>query len=672
MKEVFGVEEFETAFYYDGNDLGSVYTKEATHFRVWAPTASRVLLHLYKEGAGDNLITSIDMKKDVGGTWYYKAFGDLDGVYYTYLVTVGGVTQEAVDIYARAVGVNGMRGMVVDLKKTNPLGWAEDKPPLCRSMTDAIIYELHIRDLSSDIESGILHKGKYLGLTEKGTVNSEGLSTGLSHLIELGITHLHLLPAFDYSSVDEAAADTGEFNWGYDPENYNVPEGSYSTNPYRGEVRIREFKEMVHALHNNNISVVMDVVYNHTAKTIDSNFNKIVPDYYYRKEGDRFSNGSGCGNETASERVMVRKFIVDSVVYWATEYKIDGFRFDLMALHDIDTMNQVREALDKVRPNILIYGEGWTGGHTPLPMSKRALKINASSLNNIALFSDDMRDGIKGSVFAAWERGFVNGRWEMEETIKFGIVASTEHTEINYSKVNYSHAPWAASPTQTINYASAHDNLSLWDKLSSSNKEDSILTRIQMNKLASAIILTAQGIPFFQAGEEILRSKVKEDGTFDHNSYKSSDFVNSIKWGTKGEAIEVYNYYKGLIAFRKAHPSLRMKTTKEIQERLTFIRGLDANVVAFWIRKDIESKSERKTHSLPLDLYVCKSTQMGAKDDREIFVIHNANRYEVEVDLPAGSWDVYIDGEKAGLEALYTIGEVAVISPISALVLVKS
>lgn len=649
MGESFSTKEFENAFYYEGNDLGSVYTKEATSFRVWAPTASDVKLNLYKEGLGDNIIKSVSMIKDIKGTWIHTEKSDLNGVYYTYSVTVNGVTKEATDPYAKTTGANGKRGMVLDLTATNPKGWNTVSKPILTNATDAVIYELHVRDISSDSSSSIKNTGKYLGLTERGTVNTAGLPTGIDHLVDLGITHLHLLPSFDYASVDETKLDENQFNWGYDPENYNVPEGSYSTDPYNGEVRVNEFKQMVQTLHENDISVVMDVVYNHTSETADSNFNKIVPDYYYRKDGETFSNGSGCGNETASERAMVRKYIVDSVVYWATEYKVDGFRFDLMGLHDIETMNAVREALNKIDPSILIYGEGWTGGNSTLPEYQRALKANASKLNDIAVFSDDLRDGIKGSVFVDTEQGFVSGREGMENTIRFGIVGSTMHSGIDYSKVNYSDEPWANAPTGTINYASAHDNLSLWDKLATSNSEDSVEDRIKMNKLSSAIVLTSQGIPFFQAGEEILRSKVKEDGTFDSNSYKSSDAVNSIKWDTKTDNIDVYNYYKGLIAFRKAHPALRMATTEEVQNNLTFVEGLEANVVAYEIKNAPNGESAEG-----------------------IFVIHNANKQDITVTLPNGTWNVYVNDEKAGTEILSTITDgKAVVSSISTLVLTK-
>ena len=371
MSGVFSTKAFENAYHYDG-ELGAVHEPGKTTFRLWAPTATKVSLNLFTSGHEGEAYETISMEKKDKGVWEYTVSEDLHGVYYTYSVENLGIIQEAVDPYARAVGVNGLRAMVVDLDKTDPEGWSEDRKPEFNDFTDAILYELHIRDLSISDDSGIENKGKYLGLTETGTEGPDGVSTGLSHLVDLGITHLHLLPAFDFRSIDETKLSENSFNWGYDPQHFNVPEGSYSTDPYNGEVRIREFKEMVKALHENEIRVVMDVVYNHTGASADSDFSKVVPGYYYRfNDHGSFSNGSGTGNETASERSMMRKYIVDSVVYWATEYGIDGFRFDLMALHDLDTMKAVREALDEVDPSILIYGEGWTGGDSHFRTRRR-------------------------------------------------------------------------------------------------------------------------------------------------------------------------------------------------------------------------------------------------------------------------------------------------------------
>ena len=374
------------------------------------------------------------------------------------------------------------------------------------------------------------------------------------------MTHVQILPSYDYATVDETKLDTAQFNWGYDPKNYNIPEGSYSTDPYHGEVRVNEMKQMIQTLHENGIRVNMDVVYNHTYNLADSWFQKTVPDYYYRKNGDNYSNGSGCGNETASERAMMRKYIVDSVVYWATEYHVDGFRFDLMGVHDLDTMKAVREALDQVDPSIMVYGEGWTGGESALPAAQQATKNHIYQLDRVGAFSDDIRDGIKGNVFDSLDKGFVSGKEGMEESIKFGVVAATPHPQVMISKNDKKSTNWSGQPGQSINYISCHDNLTFWDKLAISNADDSEADRVKMNKLGSAIILTSQGVPFMQAGEEMLRSKPNEksESGFDENSYCSPDATNSIKWDNKGNVIDTYEYYKGLIAFRKAHSALRM------------------------------------------------------------------------------------------------------------------
>lgn len=638
----YACEQLDTKYYYEGDDLGCIYTKETTKFRVWAPTASKVSLSLYHEGLGENRIKVLPMTKDIQGTWVTEIKEDLSGIYYTYLVTINDSTKEAVDPYAKATGANGQRGMVIDLDSTNPKNWNQDKKPEFINMTDAVIYEAHIRDLASDSSSNIKNVGKYIALTETGTSNDEKLSTGLDHLKELGITHLHLLPIYDYGFVDETNSSTMQFNWGYDPVNYNVPEGSYSTDPFRGEVRIKELKQMVSALHANNIRVVMDVVYNHTYE-LDSNFNKIVPYYYYRLDENGFSDGSACGNETASERKMVRKYIVDSVVYWAKEYHIDGFRFDLMGLHDIKTMKEIKKSLEEIDPSIIVYGEGWTGNETPLKEEDRAIRKNAPKLHNIAFFNDQIRDAIKGNVFLDADCGFINGGDNLEESIKSGVVGGIIHPQVDSEK------SWTLQPSQSINYVSAHDNLAFWDKLTVSTPKASLKERIRMNKLSSAIIFTSQGIPFFQAGEEILRSKVKKDGTFDHNSFRSDDSVNSIKWYEKTKNIDIFHYYKGLIEFRKSHPALRMTNAEEVKENITFIKNLPKNVVAFTINKQI---NEEKTES--------------------ICVIYNARNVSTRIELPQGIWNVYVNDEKAGNEVIETIKDKEVIiNELSAMVLVK-
>jgi pullulanase len=442
---------------YNGKDLGLTYSPKAATFKIWAPTATAATLNLYKSDIGGNAVRSINMNKGENGVWQITLPENLKNSYYTFQVNIGNAwSEEVVDPYAKACGTNGLRAQVIDLKETNPVGWAQDKSPNFSStnkQTDAVIYELHVRDASIHTSSGIKNKGKFLGLAEVGTKNSAGQSTGLSHIKELGVTHVHLLPFYDYNSVDETKAAV-QYNWGYDPVNYNIPEGSYSTNPADGKVRIKELKELIKTMHSNGLRIIMDVVYNHTALTKNSNFNILVPDYYYRKRADgSFSDASSCGNETASDNAMFQKFMIESVVYWVKEYHIDGFRFDLMGIHDIETMNLISDTLHKIKPSIVLYGEGWTSSSSPLPDDKRALKKNAAKLNGIAVFSDDMRDGIKGSVFNINDRGFATGQIENSESVKFGIVAAGKHPQINYSKVNYSKEPYTAGPAGLINYA---------------------------------------------------------------------------------------------------------------------------------------------------------------------------------------------------------------------------
>ncbi len=654
-KSMYTTKRFEKKYTYLGK-LGACYTKERTVFTVWAPTASEVKLILYgKDGKALSKETSLSMQISDHGTWKIYVDGDCDGLFYNYLVTVDGVEREAVDPYAKAVSVNGKVGMVVNLETTNPNGWREDKKPKMDSPTDAIIYEMHIRDFSISDNSGVEKekKGRFEGVCQLNTsIPGSDTLTCLSHLKELGVTMIHLLPAFDYYSVDESNADIPQYNWGYDPQNYNVPEGSYSSNPYDGKTRIQEMKQMVMNLHQAGFRVIMDVVFNHTGITEGSNFNQIVPKYYYRqdKKGG-FSDASACGNETASERSMVRRFIVDSVAYWAEEYHIDGFRFDLMAVHDIETMKEIRRKADSIDPEILIYGEGWNGGPSPLPKIRQALKKNTIQYGDlqIAAFSDDIRDGIKGSVFKLEKPGFVNGGKRWEENIKFGIVASVPHSEINYEKVYKKVNPWANEPYQTVTYASAHDNLSLWDKLQTTNPEDGESILIAMNKLCAAIIFTSQGISFIQAGEEFARTKVKEDGSLDENSYASPDSVNQIDWQRKISYQELYEYYKGLILLRKSHKMFHMNTAKQIRSSIHFWEVEEKNVVIYSLNGDAVQ-----------DVW------------EEGIVIFNANRSPIEVTLPQGTWEIVVNEKTAGVDCLVVVSGTNQVPPISAYLLVKS
>ena len=638
------IKKIDKEYYYDRNDLGCVYTKAFTSFRVWAPTAEQVVLCLYEEGNGDCLLETIPMMLDVKGTWYTKIERDMQGTYYTYRITVQGKEQEVIDIYAKAAGVNGKRAMILDFEQTNPQGWQEDKGPVLEKKTDAIIYELHVRDLSSDDSSGIQNKYLFKGLTETGTKSPDGLATGLDHIKELGVTHVHLLPLHDFGSVDEAHPEENRFNWGYDPVNYNVLEGSYSSDPFHGEVRVKEYKEVVQAFHKQGLGVIMDVVYNHTYQTEDSVFEKTVPGYYYRMKDGKFCDASACGNETASDHKMMRKYMIDSLCHWAKEYHIDGFRFDLMAIHDIGTINEITAALRKIKPDILLYGEGWSASEVAYPIEQIAKKANVKSMPGVAMFNDNIRDTVKGHVFSEEVKGFVNGKEGMEEDVKFAVVAATYHSQAQNAK----EPSWAISAEQSVNYISAHDDLTLWDKLALTNPEDDEETRKDMNRLAAAMVFTSQGIPFIQAGEEMLRTKpATEPGKkFTNNSYNSPDFVNSLKWEQKKKYGDVLEYYKGLIAFRAAHSALRMIEPAEMEMYLRFFKDTD-NVVAYTIIKPSETESLE-----------------------ELCIIYNANREKVEIEIPEGSWDVYVNKHVAGNKKLDTIsGGKICVEPISALVL---
>ena len=640
MPSVYSTPEFEAEYTYTGDDLGAAWTENATNFRVWAPTAESVSVILYDSGTDyeKNILDTIEMTPDVNGTWIATKDGDMRGVYYTYSVVIDGVKREACDPYARTTGVNGERAMIINLDETDPEGWDKDTNPHAgETINDAVIYELHVRDLSSGADSGIENKGKFLGLTETGTKTESGISTGLDHIKELGVTHVHLLPIYDFGSVDEKHTITGLYNWGYDPVNYNVPEGSYSTDPFNGEARVKELKQAVKALHDNDVSVVMDVVYNHVYSATDFCFNKIVPDYFSRiDETGAYSNGSGCGNDTASERSMVKKYIVDSVCYWADEYHIDGFRFDLVGLLDTEIINEIVEEVHKDHPDVIFYGEGWT---MDTAVTKdgyiMATQVNSAYTPDFAYFNDTIRDGLKGSVFDDLDKGYVSGKTDMEETIANCFLGADS---------------WCSSPSQTVNYASCHDNLTLFDHLQTARPEASREELIRMNNLAAAVYLTAEGVPFMQAGEEMLRTKQREDGTFDSNSYSSGDQINCLKWSNLDdeEYTQVFEYYKGLIAFRKAHSVLRLTNAEDVASAVASVDGLDINVVAFDIQGSI-----------------------GDETADELFVIFNANETETTVTLPEGSWNIYINANQAGTEVIDTVSQTVVVEPVSAMVLVR-
>lgn len=606
-------EEFDNLFYYGGNDLGNTYTPQHTKFRLWAPTASEAKLVTYKKWS-DKIGAEINMQQGEKGTWTSELKGNQKGLFYTYKVKIGDKWTEAVDPYVRAASVNGDKGAVVNLEETNPKKWKANKKPKFKNPEDAIIYELHVRDLSIQPESGIKQKGKYLGVTEKGTKGPEGVKTGLDHIKDLGVTHVQFLPIFDYASVNEETLNEPQYNWGYDPKNFNVPEGSYSTNPYEPTVRITELKQMVQTLHDNNLRVVMDVVYNHMYNAAESNFHKLVPGYYYRyNEDGTFANGTGVGNDTASERKMMRKFMIDSVTYWAKEYNLDGFRFDLMGIHDYETMNEIRKAVNQIDPSIILHGEGWDL-NTPLAAELKANQKNAEKMKGIAHFNDNIRDGLKGSVFEEKENGFINGKENMEDRIKKGITAGIDY-DTNSSTYQ--------DPEQVLTYVEAHDNHTLWDKLELTNPGDSDEVRTQMHKLSSSILLTSQGIPFLHAGQEFMRTKYG-----DHNSYKSPDSINQMDWLRRATFNNEVDYMKGLIELRKKYSAFRMTSAEQIKTHVSFIDA-PKNTVAYIIEGN---KHEYFT------------------------VAHNANREAVEITLPSkGPWKVLVDGKQAGSKPLYVV-----------------
>ena len=636
MPNAYSTTEFEEKYTYTGSDLGATWTPEKTLLKLWAPTATSARVNLYASGDHDtdDLIKQIRMKRDICGTWVVEVPGNLNGTYYTFGVTVRRKRVEACDPYARTTGVNGMRAMVIDLKSTDPDGWEQDQDPHGGiPFTDVVIAEAHIRDFTIDESTDAVNRGKYLGMIETGTKTPSGIPTGLDHYKKLGITHLHLLPMYDYGSVDETRLNEKQFNWGYDPVNFNVPEGSYCSDPYRGEVRVKEIKQMIKGLHDNGISVVMDVVYNHVYEADDFCFNQLVPKYFSRTNGRGiYSNGSGCGNDTASERSMVSKYLVDSVAYWADEYHIDGFRFDLVGLIDTDTINAIIRKVHEKHPNVIFYGEGWsmeTGVTKPnVPL---CTQHNSHLVPQFAFFSDTIRDALRGSVFDMSIPGFISGA-EVDKNV----------LHATYMGVPF----WAQEPTQSVNYVSCHDNNTLFDRILLAAPNASRKHHVRMNNLAAAFNLTAQGIPFFQAGEEMLRTKPDGHGGLEHNSYASSDAVNSIKWNwlDDQDAMNTYHYYRGLLKLRKAHDVLRLATREEVLETVTPLHVDNPHVVAFGI---------------------------GTRDEDRMISIFNGGFDPIDLNLPSGKWGVVVNAEKACVEPFETLERRIHVDGISAMILVK-
>ncbi|WP_299991096.1 type I pullulanase [uncultured Bacteroides sp.] len=622
------------------------YTPEATHFTLWAPTADEVRLMLFDAGEGGHAYETISMIPDTEGTWTAKVEKDLLGKFYTFNVKINERwLGDTPGINAKAVGVNGKRAAILDMRTTDPEGWADDKRPALASPADAVIYEMHHRDFSVDPSSGIRNKGKYLALTEEGTLSPEQLATGIDHLKELGVTHVHILPSYDYASVDETKLDENRYNWGYDPQNYNVPDGSYSTDPYDPAVRIREFKQMVQALHKAGIRVVLDVVYNHTFNTTESNFERTVPGYFYRQMSDgSFADGSACGNETASNRPMMRKYMKESVLYWLNEYHLDGFRFDLMGIHDIATMNEIRTAVTAVDPSIIIYGEGWAAKAPQMPEDSLAMKANIYRMPGIAAFSDEMRDALRGPFNDNRQGAFLAGIPGGEESIKFGIVGAVKHPQVDNDSVNYSKASWAEQPTQMISYVSCHDDMCLVDRLKASVPGITPQELARLDKLAQTAVFTSQGIPFIYAGEEVMRDK---KGV--HNSYNSPDSINAIDWKRKAEHADVFAYYKGLIQLRKNHPAFRMGDAGLVRKHLEFLPVEGSNLIAYRLKENANGDAWE-----------------------DIIVVLNSRKENARLIVPEGKYTVVCkDGfiSEGGLGTLY--GPEVIVPAQSALIIWK-
>lgn len=603
------------------------YSNDKTVFRLNAPTKST--LRIYDDGVSGKAVKTVKMKKVDKDLWQAEVKGNLKGKFYTFDSGNG----ECPGLFAKAVGANGNRAAVIDMSTTNPDGWETDKRPEVKSPCDLIIYELHHRDFSIDPSSGIEHKGKFLALTEP---------KAIGYLKSLGVNAIHILPSFDYASVDETRLDEPLYNWGYDPKNYNVPEGSYSTDPYNPLTRIKEFKMMVQALHKAGIRVILDVVYNHTFDIKNSNFQRVYPDYFYRKNTDgKYSNGSGCGNETASEKPLMREYMTESVKYWINEYHIDGFRFDLMGVHDIETMNDIRHEVNKIDPSIYIYGEGWSAGSCAYPTDKLAMKANTRQLDGIGAFCDDMRDALRGPFSDDHKGGFLAGEPDMEESIKFGIAGAISHPQIDMKKVNYSKAAWTNSPSQMISYVSCHDDMCLTDRLRASIpgiKQDEL---IRLDLLAQTAVLTSQGVPFILCGEEMLRDK---KGV--HNSYNSPDSINHLDWNNLNRFPEVFNYYRSMIALRKAHPAFRMGNADEVRKHLEFL-DVPKGVVAFRLKD-----------------------YAGGDTWKDIIVILNANKEALDISIPNGNYTVVTKNGKVDCNGLATFsGNKISVEPQSAIIM---
>jgi len=610
-----------------------VYSPKSTTFSLTTSPDVKKVDVVISDNDSDTAQQLVKSMKRVGaGKWKLTVKNDLKGKYYVFSVYNQAQPDHTPGVFAKAVGVNGKRGAIVDLKDTDPDGWADDVRPELKNPCDLIIYEMHHRDFSMDMSSGIKNKGKFLALTEPAAI---------SHLRRLGVNAVHILPSFDFASIDESKPDVVQYNWGYDPLNYNVPEGSYSTNAADPKTRIREFKQMVQALHKAGIRVILDVVYNHTFDINGSNFQKTYPDYFFRKNAEgKYSDGSGCGNETASDKELMREFMKESVAYWVNEYHIDGFRFDLMGVHDIETMNEIHDVVAKIDPTIYIYGEGWSAGSCAYPQDKLAIKANARQLNGIGAFSDEMRDALRGPFSDDTKGGFLAGVPGQEESIKFGIAGAISHPQIDMTKVNYSKVPWTNEPSQMVAYVSCHDDMCLTDRLRSSIPYIGDDELIRLDLLAQTAVLTSQGVPFILSGEEMLRDK---KGV--HNSYRSPDSINRLDWNNLKRYPQVFDYYAGLISLRKQHPAFRMGSADEVRKNLCFLEAPEG-VVAYQLKNNA-----------------------GGDSWKNIIVVLNSQKTPQTVDVPENTYTMVVANGKVDANGIGLLsGKTLTVAPQSALI----
>ncbi len=606
-----------------------VYTPEKTTFTFWSSIAEKMEVRLYNtyDAAEFEVITLQEKNDDY---WTATVKGDQLGKFYTVCSYQNGEWgQESPGIFAKAVSVNGQKAAIIDMQTTNPEGWENDQRPVMTDPTDVVVYETHMRDFTIDATSGIANKGKFIAFTEQGTQTAEGLASGIDHLKELGITHIQILPMYDYGSIDETTLDLNKYNWGYDPVNYNVPEGGYSTNPYDPATRIREAKTMIQALHAAGIRVIMDVVYNHTYSVEGCALGRVVPQYFYRMNEDgSYANGSGCGNETASDKEMMRQFMVESVCYWAREYHIDGFRFDLMGIHDQETMRQIRAALDEIDPSIITYGEGWAASSPAYPYEQLAMKQWTYTMPRVGAFSDDIRNALIGSPFDHY-RGFASGNTASRDAVRYGLVACPD---------------WSGEPMQHVSYITCHDNYCLRDRIEVAAAEETEATKLRMNKLAQTAVMVSQGMTFFYGGEELFRTKQGVE-----NSYQSPDSINVIEWANKQTYNDLYTYYREIIKIRRQHKGFRLGTAELVKNRVEFPETTQEGLIIYCI-KDLQ----------------------GIDTASSLIVLLNGTAEPMEAEVPQATYTVLAHDAQANANGMGTIeGEKVQVAPYSATILAE-